>query len=100
MLNINTFVSYSLRTVILFQVSLLGFLFFLSTRDHFSASSSSLLYFQVCLVGATAVLLLADWFTRKDPSRRFSKLIDTFAAISWIVIVGVLVIHSLAMGMP
>jgi hypothetical protein len=44
------------------------------------------------------VLLLLDWMTRKDPLRRFSKLLDTILGLGWVLIMGFLFVWSASMG--
>jgi hypothetical protein len=50
------------------------------------------------MIGLTCISLVLDWATRKDPSRRRSKLIDTVLGVAWILLIGAMIFYSLSMG--
>jgi len=99
MRNVNTFLSYGLRTAVLLHASFLALLFLSFTHGH-SWHSLPTVYVDASSVCVIAVLLVADWGTKRDPARRFSKLIDSFLAGAWILSFGALTLYSLSMGMP
>lgn len=98
MRNINTMVSYSLRSFVALHICLVGLLFLIDKPSN--PPSSSVLVLTAGLVFIVFTLLIADWVTRKDQARRFSKLIDSVIAVSWLVGIGAIVLYSLGMGMP
>jgi hypothetical protein len=50
------------------------------------------------LFGVVCVLIAVDWTTPKNPSRKYSKLIDSVIAIVFFLSMGALVLYSLSMG--
>jgi len=92
----NTMISYSLRFVVVLHASLLGLLFVFQ-RPPVPASNSALIL-TVGLVIITLALLIADWATRKEKARRFSKLIDSIVGIGWLLAILAAVLFSLSMG--
>jgi hypothetical protein len=93
---VNTVISYSLRSVIAIHASFIGVLF--ARQSPSNPVSSTIPYLMVGLPIFVALLLVADWTTQKDASRRFSKLIDSFLGIAWILAIGAALIYSLSMG--
>jgi hypothetical protein len=50
------------------------------------------------LMVLVGISLIADWVTPKDPSRRFSKLIDSLLGIGWLVVMAATTLYGLSMG--
>jgi hypothetical protein len=93
---VNTALSYLVRSLIFAQLACF-WLMSKATRLNMSSVEKLARASQVLSV-IIAVLLVLDWATRKDPSRRFSKLIDTVLGIVWLLVVGAIIIYSLSMG--
>jgi hypothetical protein len=94
---INTTLSYLLRSLIILHLFCLWLLF--KTRHAFNPSSASR-YGLVLEIAAVLIcgVLLADLFSRKDPSRRFAKLIDSVMGIGWLIAIAELIVYSLGLG--
>ena len=92
---VNTALSYLVRSLILAQLACF-WLVSKATRLNMS-SIEKLARASQALSVTIAVLLVLDWATRKDPSRRFSKLVDTVLGIGWLFVVGAVFIYSLSM---
>jgi hypothetical protein len=93
---LNTFVSYAFRSLAILTLASLGFL----SKMRPGNPSSDAKHFVVLdvMIGLTCVFLVLDWATRKDPSRRFSKLVDTVLGIGWLLVIGAMIVYSLSMG--
>jgi len=90
--NFNTIVSYALRSLVV--AHLLCWALLLSTHHPLSLSVTPVgvaLYAVIYLIGA---LLVLDWATRKDPSRRNSKLVDTVLGMTWVLLIGAMLVYS------
>jgi uncharacterized membrane protein len=96
MSNMNTMFSYSLRFVVVLHATLLGLLF--AFQKSPVPGGSSFLKVSATLVIIILVLLIADWVTRKEQARRFSKLIDSIIGVGWLLAILVAVLRSLSMG--
>ena len=98
MRNINTGVSYALRTAVGLHVGIL-------TKEYLYPSESIPgesvgLWITVGFAILTITLLIVDWNTREDRTRRYAKILDSAIGIGWLVAISALVIRSLAMGIP
>ena len=92
----NTAVSYALRVAVSLHAGLLA-------REYLYPSDlipgeSVALWITVGFTVLIAVLLIADWSTRRDQSRQYAKTLDSAIGIGWLLAIGALVIRSLAMG--
>lgn len=96
MTNINTTVSYTLRFVVALHASFLATLFFFQKPTM--PPRNSVLILTMALGFLILVLLVVDWATRKDQSRRFSKSIDAVVGIGWTLAILVAVLRSISMG--
>jgi hypothetical protein len=96
MRNVNTMLSYSLRIVVALHASLLGILFVFEKST--GPATNLVLILTIALVFIILALLVADWATRKEQTRRFSKLIDSIVGVGWVLAIIVAVLHSLSMG--
>ncbi len=94
----NTVVSYALRAAVSFHAGLLT-REYLYPRDPIPGQYVGL-WMMVGFTALIAILLIADWSTRKDQSRRYAKILDSAIGIGWLVAIGALVVRSLAMGIP
>jgi len=95
-MNVNTKISYSLRLVISMHASLFTLLFIF---QRLQAPDGNLILTVTASLGfVTLVLLIADWVTQKDQTRRFSKLVDTVIGLGWLLAVLMAVLWSLSMG--
>ena len=94
---LNTILSYFLRALVFLHLFCLWLLF--KTRYPFNPSSGSSWGLALKIVaGVICIVLVADWFSRKDPSRRFAKLIDSLIGIGWLIAMVELMLYSLGMG--
>jgi hypothetical protein len=93
---LNTAVSYILRLFVVVHLVSLAVLFRTPVSEASSAShwATGLMI----LFGIICILILVDWATPKNPSRRHSKLVDSVMAIASVLTMGALVLHSLSMG--
>jgi len=96
MKNINTMISYSLRLVVVLHASLFVLLFALQ-RLPIPGANFALIVTAV-LTFIILMLLMADWMTRKDETRKFSKLLDSIVGLGWLVTILTLILRSLSMG--
>jgi hypothetical protein len=96
MKNINTTISYSLRFVVVLHAGIFVLLFVLQ-RPQVPGANSALILSAV-LMFIVLALLIADWMTRKDETRKFSKLLDSIIGLGWLVTILTLVLRSLSMG--
>jgi hypothetical protein len=92
----NTSVSYAFRSLAILTLAGLGLL----SKMRPGNPSSDATHFLVLnfMIGLTCVFLVLDWATQKDPSRRFSKLVDTVLGIGWLLVIGATFTYSLSMG--
>jgi hypothetical protein len=96
---LNTTLSYLLRSLIFLHLFCLWLLF--KSRHPFNPSSASRYGLAMEIAaGFICLILLADWFSRKDPTRRFAKLIDSVIGIGWLIAVIELIVYSLSLGTP
>lgn len=90
-------ISYALRFVIILHASLLGLLFKLQKTTP-APGDYSVLILTVVLMLIVLGLLIADWITRKEQTRRFSMLIDSVVGIGWLMTISLVVLLSMSMG--
>src|ERR1035441_925002 len=96
MSSLNTIASHAFRAVLALQ--LVGFwILSRSTYGNPELDAKENLTFEITS-GILIVLLVLDLTTRKNPARRFAKIIDTLLGIGWILLIGALVLRSLIMG--
>jgi|SRR5580700_2132188 hypothetical protein len=93
---LNTLASYSFRCLSILSVVSFGLLSKMRPGNP-SSDAKHFLALDV-VIGLTCVSLVLDWATRKDPSRKLSKLIDTVLGIAWVLLIGAMIIYSLSMG--
>lgn len=94
--SLNTFASYVFRAVLGLQLAGLWAL----SKSNFgnpSIDAKQGFAFEVSS-GLLIVLLLFIWTTRKNPARRYAKLVDSILGAGWILLLGALVLRSLSMG--
>jgi len=96
--NFNTIVSYAQRSLILAHLLCLAILLSIHRlRTHHPLNSSSVStvgaasYAVIYFIGA---LLVLDWATRKDPSRRNPKVVDTTLGLAWALLIASLFLYS------
>jgi hypothetical protein len=96
--NFNTIVSYALRCLVVAHLFCLAILLSLHRlRTHHPLNSSSFSTVGVALYAVLYLivgLLMLDWATRKDPSRRNSKLVDTVLGMAWVLLIGAMIVYS------
>ena len=96
---LNTTISYLLRTTVISHVSMIVlFMSLLHFNPNYVNSLPSMVLFSAALVCLTAIFLLLDWTTRKDPTRRFSKLIDSALGVISILVTGWCFFRTLICG--
>lgn len=95
-INANTVISYFLRSLIVVQ--LICFLIASRIPTLNMSSARKVATGMKASSVVIAVLLVLDWITRKDPSRKRSKLVDTMLGVAWILLIGAMVLYSLSMG--
>ena len=93
---LNTILSYAFRSLAILTLASLGLLS--KTRPRNPSSDAKHFLVLDVMIGLTGVFLVLDWATRKDPSRRFSKLVDTVLGVAWLLVIGAMFIYSLSMG--
>jgi hypothetical protein len=93
---LNTLASYAFRFLLTLTLASFGLLYKMPPRNSSSDSMFSLVF--NIMIGLTGILLVLDWVTKKDPSRKFSKLVDTVLGIGLLLAIGAMVIYSLSMG--
>jgi hypothetical protein len=96
--NFHTIVSYSLRSLVV--AHLLGLAILLGIHQlsfhhplhPFSATPVEVAFYAVIylIVG----LLVLDWATRKDPSRRNSKVLEIVLGVAWALLIGAMIFYS------
>jgi hypothetical protein len=92
----NTVISYLVRSLIVVQLTCFLIVSKITTLNMSSAQKLATAMKVSSVV--IAVLLVLDWITRKDPSRRRSKLVDTVLGIAWVLLIGAMIVYSLSMG--
>ena len=101
--NVNTVISYALRIVVALHICFFGILYIFfnkfSETVHDPNNFDSA-YLSLAATALVALLLLVDWFTPKEQSRLFSKLIDSIIGIGWVLTICALTLWPLSMGMP
>jgi hypothetical protein len=103
MKNANTAISYALRILVVLHICFLGTTFVFFDKIFATATNPNnfvLTYLNFAATALVALLLLADWLTHKEKSRRFSKLIDSVIGAGWVLTMCVLTIFSLSMAIP
>ena len=99
MKNVNTIVSYALRSIVILHIGLIALVLTLLYSNLFSLPRIPDLFISTRVaLDLVVLLLIADWATRKDSSRRFSKSIDSFIGIAWILGVCAVVLSSFGMA--
>jgi hypothetical protein len=96
--NLNTVVSYALRAAVSLHAGYPAWEY-LYPSDPIPGQSVGL-WMTAGFTALIAILLIADWSTRKAQSRRYAKIIDSAIGIGWLIAIGALVIRSLVTGMP
>jgi ABC-type Fe3+ transport system permease subunit len=94
---VNTTISHSLRTLVICLFGIMATLFAIPAGSRELQDVIAYIVYGGTLIAG--VLLASDWLTRKDCSRRYSKLIDTFLGATWLFLVTFFTLRSIAMGM-
>ncbi len=94
--NVNTYISYGLRIVVVILSLFLAALFVIPSLDRILEGTAAFVVYGGTLM--IFLLLLLDWMTRKDPLRRFAKLVDTILGLGWVLIMGFIFVWSVGMG--
>jgi hypothetical protein len=95
-IKVNTVISYLARSLIVVQLICFLIVSRITTLNMSSAQKLATAMKVSSVV--IAALLVLDWITRKDPSRRYSKLVDTVLGIAWVLLIGAIIVYSLSMG--
>jgi hypothetical protein len=97
--NLNTVVSYALRSIVGLHAATLGtteLLFVVKKHGLDLPGERSGMLLMAGPPALICVLLLLDWTTRKDPSRRYSRQIDSILGIGWVLAVGSIFVWALS----
>jgi hypothetical protein len=93
---LNTAVSYILRLLVVIHLVSLAVLSRTPVGEPPSASHVTIGLDS--LFGIICVLIVVDWATPKNPSRRYSKLVDSVMAMVSVLTMGTLILYGLSMG--
>ena len=85
MKNVNTIISYALRSIVILHIVLIALVTLLYSNLISLPRIPDLFISTKVAIDLVLLLLIADWATKKDLSRRFSKSIDSFIGIVWIL---------------
>jgi hypothetical protein len=98
MSTLNTKSSYALRALVLSQWVVIGALWNVKpTESRLAATVGGVLIFYV-VSALVCISIIIDWFTRREVSRQYAKLIDSFLWLVWVISMAYLILYSLQMG--
>jgi hypothetical protein len=97
MISLNTRASYAFRALVPLHWILIAAVWRFKMVGSGPAIAAGILIFYVP-AALICLSIFTDWFTRKDPSRPYAKLIDGSLWGIWIISMGYIVLHSLQMG--